>query len=106
MAVHGLSSGQQSTWLETKSDIWLKDFLPMEIPTARVLPMSYNLATVTDSTNALAQRLIQDEANNLLRTLRTHREGIWSRPIIFICHSIGGLVVKQVSNQILGMMSA
>jgi hypothetical protein len=40
---------------------------------------------------------LKDYSRNLLNSLRAISEGE-QRPIIFVCHSLGGIVCKQVSN--------
>ncbi|KAK1625430.1 hypothetical protein BDP81DRAFT_327823, partial [Colletotrichum phormii] len=36
-----------------------------------------------------------DKANDLLKDIRLEREDVNSRPILFLGHSIGGLLIKQ-----------
>ncbi|KAK4565483.1 hypothetical protein LTR86_004100 [Recurvomyces mirabilis] len=97
VAVHGLNptnsaSHALSTW--TKDDkLWLRDMLPAEAQTARVMLFAYNANVTFDSSTAG----ILEQANNLLNRLRMKRRGEEAerRPLIFIAHSLGGLVVKH-----------
>jgi hypothetical protein len=42
MAVHGLSGDAFTSWTRPKSKkFWLKDFLPQQIPDARVMTFGY-----------------------------------------------------------------
>ncbi|KAK3382254.1 hypothetical protein B0T24DRAFT_492710, partial [Lasiosphaeria ovina] len=74
--------------------LWLKDFLPASLSKpARVMLFAYN------SSPAIGASAIKldDHAKQLLHWLNLRREGVPQRPIVFICHSLGGLVVKQVT---------
>lgn len=100
VAVHGLNPTNTKfhayeTWTSTGGNLWLKDFLPTSLPTvrARVLLFGYN-ANVAFKTSTAG---VREQANNLLNRLYLIREGndASQRPIVFICHSLGGIVVKQ-----------
>ncbi len=42
IAVHGLAGGRISTWTDTKTGkMWLRDFLPSNIPEARIITFGY-----------------------------------------------------------------
>ncbi|KAH8648214.1 hypothetical protein BGZ60DRAFT_553049, partial [Tricladium varicosporioides] len=71
--------------------LWLKDFLPNDIPNARVLLFGYN-ANVGFKRSIAG---VREQADNLLFLLRQKRRLSPERPIIFICHSLGGLIVKR-----------
>lgn len=96
VAVHGLNGHFEKTW-ETKASSgktvnWLKDFLPKQMPHARIMSFGYN-STVLFSKSAAD---IGTYAEQLLEDLISYRGLFMSRPIIFICHSLGGIVVKKV----------
>ncbi|KAI9868915.1 MAG: hypothetical protein M1813_002737 [Trichoglossum hirsutum] len=70
IAVHGLDGTWNKTWTAENGVFWLRDLIPQLIPDARVF--SYGeLVAVREETETL------------------------KRPIIFITHSLGGLVVKS-----------
>lgn len=67
--------------------LWVRQGIRIEVNTARVLLYSHR---------ELTEGLTLDQmADDLLEHIRRMREGqTKSRPIFFICHSIGGLVAK------------
>ena len=94
VAVHGLNGDPLRTWTEPKSKkLWLQDFLPANIEGARVMSFRYNADAAFGNTTAT----IRDHASDLLGSLIAHRgdKDENARPIIFIAHSLGGIIVKQ-----------
>ena len=96
VAVHGLQGSAIKTWEHSNGKMWLKDFLPSELPFARIMTFGY------DSTVLLSKSVaeIEDKALELLNQLsleRTSHEPADSngRPIVFIAHSLGGILVKK-----------
>ncbi|KAH6881069.1 hypothetical protein B0T10DRAFT_551364 [Thelonectria olida] len=96
VAVHGLNfknnpNHARQTWM-MGDKLWLKDFFPGSLPQAtRVMLFAYNSSPSLDAT---AIRL-DDHAKNLLQWLHLERQDALQRPLVFICHSLGGLVVKE-----------
>ncbi|CZR66049.1 uncharacterized protein PAC_15950 [Phialocephala subalpina] len=81
-----------NTWTDKKSGKnWLRDFLPSEIPYARILAFQYNANVVFGASSAG----VEEQAINILHLLQLERKFISARPIIFIAHSLGGIIVKQ-----------
>ncbi|SCO78520.1 uncharacterized protein FRV6_02733 [Fusarium oxysporum] len=86
--VHGLTAnGQPKPWPET--------LLPPKLSRSRILTYGYDAYIVRKSvasTNGL-----MDHATNLLNDLTTDRAGsnASSRPLVFVTHSLGGLVCKE-----------
>jgi triacylglycerol esterase/lipase EstA (alpha/beta hydrolase family) len=70
---------------------WLKDFLPEDIPHSRVLLYNYNASLVFDRPSLT----ILEFAKDFLRSLLHARKHDPHRPIIFIAHSMGGLIVRE-----------
>ena len=44
VAVHGLGGDAYKTWTHANKTLWLKDFLPKDLPGARVFTFNYNSA--------------------------------------------------------------
>ncbi|KAL8949253.1 MAG: hypothetical protein Q9222_004627 [Ikaeria aurantiellina] len=95
VAVHGLEGHPINTWtLSDKSDtLWLRDFLPSDVHGARIFTFGYEADVAFGKSIAD----IKDHAMDLLGSLIDVREeqNEISRPIIFIAHSLGGIVAKQ-----------
>jgi hypothetical protein len=97
--VHGLNpvnhtNHEETTWSHTNGKLWPKDFLPQNTPRSRILIFGYNSNVVFN----VSQKGFRDHANRLLECLSVNRRetGEKNRPIIFIGHSLGGLIIKQV----------
>ncbi|VUC35723.1 unnamed protein product [Clonostachys rosea] len=94
--VHGLSGNRDSTWTPRgESAPWPETLLPSRLSKARIITYGYD-AYITQSPVASSNRLI-DHAINLLADLTTNRAQYQaeSRPLIFVAHSLGGLVCKE-----------
>ncbi|KAL8389270.1 hypothetical protein RB599_011058 [Gaeumannomyces hyphopodioides] len=94
--VHGLTGDRESTWTAAGHDEpWPKTLLPLRLK-ARILTYGYD-AYVMRKSVASSNRLI-DHATNLLHDLAADRAGTGDterRPLIFVAHSLGGLVCKR-----------
>ncbi|EPE26177.1 alpha/beta-Hydrolase [Glarea lozoyensis ATCC 20868] len=95
VAIHGLGGNWKRTWTEPGSKInWLEELLGDDIPGARILSYGYNSKEYFSKSNAD----IRDFALDFLVDYKSHRtsEAEKSRPTIFLCHSLGGIVFKQI----------
>ncbi|KAJ5556988.1 hypothetical protein N7494_000903 [Penicillium frequentans] len=94
--VHGLTGDRDSTWTANgHSRPWPKTLLPPNLHQARIITYGYD-AYITRKSVASSNRLI-DHAINLLNDLTDDRDSgkASSRPLIFVVHSLGGLVCKK-----------
>lgn len=95
VAVHGLQGDAYQTWEHENGSLWLRDFLPFDIPDARIMTFGY------DSSVSFSRSVgkIADTALDLLNHLSAKRTrlppGTPSKPIVFVCHNLGGYVVKK-----------
>ncbi|EAQ91490.1 hypothetical protein CHGG_03425 [Chaetomium globosum CBS 148.51] len=95
--VHGLDGDATGSWTwrdEGSKVFWPGELLPEERPRTRVLSFSYNAKSFHNNTDAT----IRDNARSLLALLNVRRIEVIdpaSRPLIFVGHCLGGLVIKQ-----------
>ena len=89
--VHGLNGSPRHTWCNSdQSIVWPTEFLPQELPSARIFYYGYNvLSHVWDLNDGLSS-----EFDVFLQRLQTSREER-QIPIVFIAHSLGGLIVRD-----------
>lgn len=95
VAIHGLQGHAYKTWEHENGSLWLRDFLPAGVPFARIFTFGYE-STVAFS-NSVAK--LEDKALDLLNRLSAERKSDGAakdgRPIVFICHSLGGIILKK-----------
>ncbi|OTB13627.1 hypothetical protein K445DRAFT_24472 [Daldinia sp. EC12] len=94
VAVHGLNGKARETWRDEQSNaLWLEDFLPDAIPNAQIMTFGYDSSLLFSNSKGR----IEDFARDLLNRLWVMRQGqrTANRPIVFIAHSLGGIVVKK-----------
>lgn len=91
VAIHGLNGDAYTTWQHENGTLWLRDLLPSALPGSRVF--TYGYPSELFWSNSVAK--LRDYSGNLLNSLKAVSEGK-QRPIIFVCHSLGGIVCKQV----------
>ncbi len=99
VALHGLNSNYEKAWTwpsnkQNERKNWLKDFLPQQIPNARIMSYGYDSQLLFGRSAADISTFAEQLLNDLMAERQTLTEK--SRPIIFICHSLGGIVFKKV----------
>ena len=102
--IHGLGGGSERTWSKDPRDptlFWPQHWLPSdtEIGRARILSFGYNANFLPGSSKSIYN--IGDFSKALLNEMRFGKDGhgedldIGRVPIIFVVHSMGGLVAKK-----------
>ncbi|KAL7905856.1 WD40 repeat-containing protein [Trichoderma velutinum] len=99
--VHGLGGHSQKTWTKDQDPLlfWPKSWLPLEpdVGSARIITFGYNAKWRGEA----GISNISDFAKELLYEIRFAKDSsekdiaIGINPIIFVVHSMGGLVVKK-----------
>lgn len=104
IAIHGLNGHYEKTWTDEVSQYsWLRDAFSGQAGSTtsskvssmvRVLSFSYNSKIQFSKSTAE----ILDFSNQLLECILAERTTSEEqrRPIVFICHSLGGIIFKQV----------
>jgi|GEM_PF-2557545 len=92
--VHGLGGDPYSTWMSQGDDGFWPYWLAEDIAGSNIYTLSYEAPKTNWSGSSLS---LEDRATTVMERLLA-TQGILDAPIIFICHSLGGLVVKQVLN--------
>lgn len=103
--IHGLQLGGSSkeayltTWLArdgTGDNCWPTTWLAGKFPNARILSLSYDVNALQSATHgwrdsySLGEKLVQEM---VLPGVGIGQSGC---PVVFVCHSLGGLIAKQI----------
>ena len=93
VAVPGLGANPEFTWTRNKVD-WLRDsnMLPRSVTNARIMVFEYESQWF--GKGSINQRL-SSVADQLIQALSYRRPRGSKRPILFVCHCLGGIVVEK-----------
>jgi hypothetical protein len=90
--IHGLMGDARDTWLsDDKSKFFWPEALVKEFPDSGVWSIDYD-ASPSDWLGGTMP--VIDRSKNLLEQLA--QKNVGQKPLVFVCHSLGGIVVKQM----------
>jgi triacylglycerol esterase/lipase EstA (alpha/beta hydrolase family) len=90
VAIHGLGGHPFRTWTDKDGHLWLRDSLPEHIPHSRIFTYGYDSGIFFSRSRSQTHDFALDLLFRLHSEQRSH-----PRPILFVCHSLGGVVFKQ-----------
>ncbi|EFY86498.1 LipA and NB-ARC domain protein [Metarhizium acridum CQMa 102] len=98
--VHGLNGNPEKTWTASNGTFWPTDLLPDSLKgvQANILVYGYNADVYSRKNDRSASdNFIHQHAQTLVTGLTLYRksEGTFRNPIIWVCHSLGGILVKR-----------
>ncbi|KAK0725309.1 hypothetical protein B0H67DRAFT_126762 [Lasiosphaeris hirsuta] len=98
--VHGLNGNPQKTWTAKNGVYWPADLLPTSLKNehANVLVYGYNADVYSSKKDqSPSNNFVHHHAQNLVNSLTQYRknEGTERHPIIWVAHSLGGIVLKR-----------
>ncbi|EXJ73365.1 uncharacterized protein A1O5_03125, partial [Cladophialophora psammophila CBS 110553] len=97
--VHGLTGNRDSTWTaKGQPQPWSQALLPSRLCRSRVLTYGYDAYVTRGLGTVASSNRLTDHASNFLNDLTTNGaadDALW-RPLIFVAHSLGGLVCKEM----------
>jgi Putative serine esterase (DUF676) len=97
VAVHGLLENALDTWSDRKSKTtWLQGIFPYKKHNARIVLYEYDRRSLVNTSNTSPER-VTSLATTFVEELCADRQcdNGKKRPIVFICHGFGGLLVKS-----------
>jgi len=90
--VHGLDGDARTTWHpKDRPDAFWPVWLGEDVPTVGVWSLGYAVSASAWKGHTMP---LADRATNALQQLKLDEIG--RRPVVFVCHSLGGLLVKQM----------
>lgn len=93
IAIHGLNGHYQKTWTDGGFN-WLRDCLPPYVARARIMSFGYDSRVAFSTSVGNIDRFADQLLSYIARERRTEAQRC--RPMVFVAHSLGGLVLKLV----------
>jgi hypothetical protein len=90
-----LSSDSSKRTAARRAVFWPQDLLPTTLPNARVYTYGYDSNIRHRLGTPANKSTVYDLGHDLLLSLEAKRNCQPSRPLIFIAHSLGGIVIKE-----------
>ncbi|CCA75354.1 related to tetratricopeptide repeat domain protein-Neosartorya fischeri [Serendipita indica DSM 11827] len=92
VAIHGLQGHRERTWTTDQGSLWLRDLLPTDLSNARVLTYGYDADA--RSPECVSTQTMRRHADGFAKALSRKRKVTPRRPIIFVAHDLGGIILK------------
>ncbi|KAK5655837.1 hypothetical protein OQA88_5376 [Cercophora sp. LCS_1] len=95
--VHGLTGNRETTWTDKSTGVfWPAHLLKSDVPKTRIVTFGYD-ADLAHFWSVASQNCVRNHAINLANAIAQLRERTETedRPIIFVAHSLGGLVFED-----------
>jgi pimeloyl-ACP methyl ester carboxylesterase len=92
--VHGITGNRETTWTCKDTRFFWPEQLAKDVKTARIMTFGYD-ADVVKIWSTVGGNNLRNHGKNLASDVSDQRRGHRERPIIFIAHSLGGLVCEQ-----------
>lgn len=95
--VHGLTGNAYTTWLHNGTGVhWPSQLLRQDMPDARILSFGYD-ADIVNIWNPASNSRLSNHGENMVGDLVRKRErtNTETRKILFVAHSLGGLVTEH-----------
>lgn len=93
MFIHGLTGNRETTWTHKNGTFW-PSLLGDDIENARVMTFGYD-ADVVRLWGTAGSNNLRNDGKDLAFDVSNLRTDCEERPIIFVAHSLGGLVCEQ-----------
>lgn len=93
VAIHGLQGHREKSWMTDDGVCWLRHLLPSDLPNVRIL--SYGYDADTRSRECVSTQTLGRHADGFAYALSRERKDAPRRPIIFVAHDVGGIVLKS-----------
>jgi hypothetical protein len=91
----GTSKGAEPFTPDEDVEYWPEELLPYDQENVRVLTYGYDSYVTKGFLEANGKSSIFAHGRSFLGAISRHRRQCTGRPIVFVAHSLGGLVVKQ-----------
>jgi hypothetical protein len=91
--VHGLTGNRKTTWTHKNGTFWPRT-LAEDVPNARIMTFGYD-ADVVKLWGMAGSNNLRGHGKDLAFAVSDRRRDCRSRPIVFVAHSLGGLVCQQ-----------
>ena len=89
--IHGLDGDRWNTWGDQNAQFYWPKWLSEQNPDVGVWTVGYDASSSDWTGNPMG---IGDRSESILRQMRN--QGIGKRPILLICHSLGGIIAKRM----------